>query len=783
MALARVGGSFGLFSASLLHLLEVAIRVQPHSNPVRCDCGGPAVDTVVGPNLSQVLAEAAQVERKVREEEKIAWFEEWERVTLEVANKTSSGCQFQAEQGQLGHLWAGVLSALASLGAVAALNLPLRLWTATPLEPSSVAFKKVQHRRPTKKVAVTAVSADGSTTASTLKWSVPGHALVTFKDDPVLRHHRLVVRICNPELDGCEVVVVTPDRDVQPTTLEVGQVFSEVLKWNGRKLPAGIRSGDCYLDRHSDAGAFTDEDVRRFRGVAARVAGPGEVQHRLKGRATEAAIRALIQMAVGNNSGAAQSSGVVASEGTARAASPALVSQTAAAGGGVVTGAGPPGKTNIWPKAKAGKRGSALSGKAPPGPELPGDLVKPPASSPAFVRGGSTLKMYVNATLNLVVAEQVHSAFLTQRCETLVKGSMSLLRQSKEDRDVRVLEVMFDSGEERWRTLGEAVPNLIDVLMRTSRCLGQGLFYTMSGNFADKVWTLSLTMRALNRRRAVIEFAHVGRPDAPVYEAAEEMQGLRESADGTMVDPALTRHVAQKQSAKAEVLKQQRLVKEEKNASFRQRGTEGEEGCDVGIDNTSRHRKANFGDLLPLPFPSAVYEHAEAASLRSRRSKQRTKRRSVLFSRECETVRALNEMAGFEDASVWPAIPMNGAQRKALHRIRDAYSERPSPSEIISPQAALRQLLAKAAGIYAGGPGILAPYVREKVSLPHGQQEATQLAEMLDGDERRAVENFEEMLLSEEEIAGVLEDTREAGLVEDRRAPPLLRCKVCASTG
>jgi hypothetical protein len=207
---------------------------------------------------------------------------------------------------------------------------------------------------------------------------VPAHALVTFKDDPVLRHHRLVVRMCSPELAGCEVVVVTPDRDVQPTTLEVGDVFSEVIKWNGKKLPAGIKSGDCYLDKHSESGVFTEEDVLRFQGVAARIAGPSQVQHRLQGRTTEAALRALIQVAASSNSGAALPAGVVAQLGAAGGASSGIVAssfshangpaQASPPDNGVVTGAGPPGKVNVWPKAKAGKKGKAPPGKVPPVP-------------------------------------------------------------------------------------------------------------------------------------------------------------------------------------------------------------------------------------------------------------------------------------------------------------------------------------------------------------------------------------------------------------------------------
>lgn len=69
---------------------------------------------------------------------------------------------------------------------------------------------------------------------------------------------------------------------------------------------------------------------------------------------------------------------------------------------------------------------------------------------------------------------------------------------------------------------------------------------------------------ALNRRRALIEHAHQGRPDAPSYEASEEFMGIKDTTDGSLVDPALTQHAARRQAAKAEILKQTRLANEEK---------------------------------------------------------------------------------------------------------------------------------------------------------------------------------------------------------------------------
>ena len=85
---------------------------------------------------------------------------------------------------------------------------------------------------------------------------------------------------------------------------------------------------------------------------------------------------------------------------------------------------------------------------------------------------------------------------------------------------------------------------------------------------------------SLNRRRALIEMAHHGRPEAPNYEAAVEVLGIREMADGSLVDPALTQHAARRQAAKAEILRQTRPAAEERRHLLR-RGDD-DKGHDKG---------------------------------------------------------------------------------------------------------------------------------------------------------------------------------------------------------
>ena len=81
-----------------------------------------------------------------------------------------------------------------------------------------------------------------------------------FKDDPELLHWGAVLR-CIQEND---CVVLTPDRDVETSTLSVGDVHQEVRRYEQGRLPRGVRDKDAYLPRprHSDRGDFSSEEMR-----------------------------------------------------------------------------------------------------------------------------------------------------------------------------------------------------------------------------------------------------------------------------------------------------------------------------------------------------------------------------------------------------------------------------------------------------------------------------------------------------------------------------------------
>ena len=69
------------------------------------------------------------------------------------------------------------------------------------------------------------------------------------------------------------------------------------------------------------------------------------------------------------------------------------------------------------------------------------------------------------------------------------------------------------------------------------------------------------------RRRMLIERAHSGgRGATPVHEGSGHFMGVRESADGSVVDPAAVRCTTERLHTEADVLKQQRLSQPERRA-------------------------------------------------------------------------------------------------------------------------------------------------------------------------------------------------------------------------
>ena len=185
----------------------------------------------------------------------------------------------------------------------------------------------------------------------------------------------------------------------------------------------------------------------------------------------------------------------------------------------------------------------------------------------------------------------------------------------------------------------------------------------------------------------------------------------------------------------------------------------------VGDPSARKHcsAKQHFGDLFPLPLPP-VQQCSKSAN---RRSSQRSSRRLNLFHRDCDTISVLNDGAGFSDRSHWPDRALNEAQRSAMRHIHECHASRPLPVKKTTPEAALRQLLHLGPG-YDSGTGALAQYRQGEVSLPADQGEACSLLDILGGQPKEYLENFESaMLLGDEEFAACVADSEVPGCHSD----------------
>ncbi|CAE7038510.1 unnamed protein product [Symbiodinium sp. CCMP2592] len=506
------------------------------------------------------------------------------------------------------------------------------------------------------------------------QWLPQDCALVRFADDPTLLHGRVVLRCYGGNL--CRVI--TPDRDVQESTLEVGSVYTEVIRMKGARLPRGIKEDDTYLPKHSGDGDFRHEELLHFVRVADRVPSSVEGRKRVTGKVD---------------------------------------------GDGAIGGIhGDPAEKPRPKKPDVRDKGDDCWIKvySSLGTGI-GDRTFPPVESDLLVCGGGLFKLYREAgTDEDILAKQVQHEDLGVSMDVARMGAGV---EAKSEKDVRVLSVLFDSADERRRTIHEAVPELEEVeyedfplqgprtLFRDVRqlrrlgldfCQHHESWLKKSGVRAgDRSvhehasicralnWMLCYdqlnicglaSAEALNRRRTLIEFAHQGRPETPSYEGAEDILGVRESADGSLIDPAITQHAARRAASKAEVLKQQRLAAEERWLTL---------GAPVLAAKVLQ---------VPSSFP-------------------------------------LNHSSGMGTFCLCLCLLMMVSQRacaEVLNRVYKAHLLRPPPVDKESPQAALRQLLKK--------------------KVP------TQLEHLLPQAEADRLRNFrEEMMLSEEEIAGVIE--------------------------
>ena len=371
-------------------------------------------------------------------------------------------------------------------------------------------------------------------------------------DDPTLLHWRGVL----VPLVGAKAVVVTPDRDIETTILEVGSIYQEILRYDGSRLPRGIRDKDTYLPRHSEKGRINPEEFRRLVVMGQRHHQGGEGRRRVSGKGR--VVHAMPEI--------------------------------------------PEAHVDVPADFEDDKDFTYLAVYRS-GPGGLGEEVIPPADA----------EKKVVDRKEFVLFSMGGEVMLVQKIPLRDLGGYQGALQAASpivdppERDVRIMPVMFDTANERWRTIHEASPDIEEVEyddfplqgprtichdIRQLRRLGMDFvqhhesWLRKSGvrNSDRSVYEHSSICRALNfmlcydqlnvgalassealnRRRTLIEHAHQGRPDAPSYEGSEEFMGMRDSPDGSIIDPALTQHAARRQAARAEVLKQHRLAAEER---------------------------------------------------------------------------------------------------------------------------------------------------------------------------------------------------------------------------
>ena len=69
-----------------------------------------------------------------------------------------------------------------------------------------------------------------------------------------------------------------------------------------------------------------------------------------------------------------------------------------------------------------------------------------------------------------------------------------------------------------------------------------------------------------SRRRSLIEYARQGRPENPSYENSDDLLGVQEQADGSVVGPVLTQFAATRARAQADIMTATGTAREEKEA-------------------------------------------------------------------------------------------------------------------------------------------------------------------------------------------------------------------------
>lgn len=232
------------------------------------------------------------------------------------------------------------------------------------------------------------------------KWLQQDAALVRFADDPQLLHWRGILHVT----EGDKVVVVTPDRDIEVTELAVGSTYTEVKRYDNSRLPAGVRERDTYMPKHSYEGNIGVDEFRKLVQQGAPLVDGERGRVRVTGK----------------------------SDPARRYGVPAVVE------------AEQEGIYLILYRSGAGALGEELT---------------PPADAQKVTLNGKTFAMFAVRDEEFLVQKFLPSE--VSRFQSLLQGSGPPAESA--ERDVRVLPVLFDSADERWRTIPEAATELEEI--------------------------------------------------------------------------------------------------------------------------------------------------------------------------------------------------------------------------------------------------------------------------------------------------------------------------------
>ena len=445
------------------------------------------------------------------------------------------------------------------------------------------------------------------------EWRAPEHVLVKYERDPELYHHRWVLR----RESGRKYWVASPDRDVFLMDLSVPPL-REMVGFTGRRCPRGISRKDCYLDVHASLGAFMEQEFQNL--VSRTITKP---ERRINAKKAEAAPVLPLQPSGDQAPGSDREDEPEVTPRESGEKDDVWIVVVPAPGEFIgdqvslpASGTKTLGALTLYQR--RGETGCARRVKVEEAPLVAGKLKEwyrprePPPDESASGKNPVSADVLEN-----------HQGAPESRRRTSAGAAAGADEPDAGDGgmadDLRILPVHYESGAERWRNLEDTLPLLteeefedwpiegprtmlynVKTLRKRSQSWMQQheAWLTRSGirhsdrsvhehrtlsraleymTCYDQLNVASLaSAEVLVRRKALIEQAHSGRPDAPSYEGAEHFEGVAGSADGAIIDPALTKHVASRLGSQADIKKQTRKFYEERNKALERGGGKGD---------------------------------------------------------------------------------------------------------------------------------------------------------------------------------------------------------------